>query len=254
MPWNRAVLLVALAIVPRTATADGISPPTVPAALEVRARHRPYLLGHAMGTQNYICLPAGAGVAWVLFGPQETLFDDDGDQVITHFLSPNPAESGLPPRATWQHSRDTSRAWAVAIASSGDPDVVAPGAIPWLLLQVVGVQLGPASGDRLTKSTYIQRVNTARAASRPTRDAARPAMSAGERWYRMQQTTSSTPSAGSHRTTVRAHSRGQCGSGLRSFDGRRQEGPTSMSKLRVRVLLRDRRAEPGVRVTVHAPC
>jgi len=72
----------------------------------------------------------------MLFGPQATLFNEHGQQVITHFLSPNPDEAGTA-RATWQHSRDTSAVWARAIASSSDPAFVAPGAIPWLLLELV---------------------------------------------------------------------------------------------------------------------
>ena len=40
------------------------------------------------------------------------------------------------------------------------PIVVEPGAIPWLLLKVVGSEDGPTGGDRLTATTYIQRVNT----------------------------------------------------------------------------------------------
>ena len=64
------------------------------------------------------------------------------------------------PRATWQHSRDTSTVWAMAIASSSDPAFVAPGAIPWLLLQVVGAQDGPTGGHKLTATTFIQRLNT----------------------------------------------------------------------------------------------
>ena len=78
-------------------------------------------------------------------------------QVTTHFLSPNPAEGGTP-RATWQHSGDTSTVWAAAIANSTDSSFVAPGAIPWLLLRVVGSE---GSGGKLTATTYIQRVNTA---------------------------------------------------------------------------------------------
>lgn len=35
-----------------------------------------------------------------------------------------------------------------------------PGAIPWLLLKVVGSEPGPTGGDRLTVTTYMQRVNT----------------------------------------------------------------------------------------------
>ena len=64
------------------------------------------------------------------------MFNDDYDQVITHFLSPNPFEGGTP-RATWQSSRDTSTVWAVSNVPSSDPKFVAPGAIPWLLLQVM---------------------------------------------------------------------------------------------------------------------
>jgi hypothetical protein len=62
-------------------------------------------------------------------------------------------------RATWQHSRDTSTVWAMAIASS-DPNFVEPGAIPWLLLQVVGTEPGPTGGERLTRTTFIQRLDT----------------------------------------------------------------------------------------------
>ena len=113
----------------------------------------------AVGTQNYICLPSAAGVAWTFFGPQATLFKDNGGQIITHFLSPNPDESGTA-RATWQHSKDTSTLWAAAIASSSDPRFVAPGAIPWLLLRVVGDQPGPSGSDQLLETTLIQRLNT----------------------------------------------------------------------------------------------
>jgi len=86
-------------------------------------------------------------------------FNDKDRQIITHFLSPNPDERDTP-RVTWQHSRDTSTVWAVAIASSSDPKFVESGAIPWLLLQVVGAKSGPTGGDRLTATTFIQRLNT----------------------------------------------------------------------------------------------
>jgi hypothetical protein len=45
-------------------------------------------------------------------------------------------------------------------ATSSDPAFVAPGAIPWLLLQVVGAQKGPTGGETLTATTFIQRVKT----------------------------------------------------------------------------------------------
>ncbi len=137
-----------------------ITPSLVPADLEVPAGHEPVLVGHAAGTQNYVCLRSGPGFAWAFFGPQATLFDDDENQLITHFLSPNPDEGGTP-RATWQHSGDTSSVWATAIASSSDPAFVAPGAIPWLLLEVVGAEDGPTGGASLSETTFIQRLYTA---------------------------------------------------------------------------------------------
>jgi hypothetical protein len=153
-------LVVVLSAALAQATGGGHpSPPSVPANLEVPAGNKPYLAGHAIGTQNYVCLPSGSGVAWTLFGPQATLFQNDAKQLITHFLSANPAENGTP-RATWQHSRDTSSIWAAATASSSDPNYVASGAIPWLLLRVLGAQYGPDGGDKLTATTFIQRVNT----------------------------------------------------------------------------------------------
>ena len=157
-------LAVALTISPpQPAHADGVVPPPVPSNIQVAAGNKAFLEGHAVGTQNYICLPAG----WTLFGPQATLFDDDDKQIITHFLSANPVEVGTL-RATWQHSRDTSAVWAMMIASSSDPAFVAPGAIPWLRLQVVGAQDGPTDGDRLTATTFIQRVNTSGGAAPST--------------------------------------------------------------------------------------
>ena len=127
---------------PQLSHAAPVTPPAVPANIQVPAGNKAFLQGYAVGTQNYICLPSGSGFAWTFFGPQATLFKDNDKQILTHFLSPNPSESGTP-RATWQDSKDTSAVWAAAIASSSDPAFVAPGAIPWLLLDVVGDQSGP---------------------------------------------------------------------------------------------------------------
>ena len=159
--WKSTALIVILAVAPPLAAAPHAdAPPQVPANLDVPAGHRPFFIGRAEGTQNYVCLPSGAAAAWSFFGPQATLFDGKGEQIATHFLAPNPAENGTP-RAAWQHSRDTSTVWAVAVASSSDPAFVIPGAVPWLLLQVSGIGYGPSWGDRLTTVTFIQRVNTA---------------------------------------------------------------------------------------------
>jgi hypothetical protein len=124
------------------------------------AGNKAFLEGHAIGTQNYICLPSGAAFAWILFGPQATLFNDEDKQIITHFLSANPDEAGVA-RATWQHSGDTSAVWGLAVETSSDANFVAPGAIPWLRLQVVGAEDGPNGGHKLSATTVIQRLNTA---------------------------------------------------------------------------------------------
>lgn len=145
-----------------------ITPPPVPVDIQVSAPDEVFLVGHAVGTQNYICLPSDSigRVAWTLFTPQATLFSDQGEQLTTHFFSPNPSELSPNPfengivRAAWQDSKDTSIVWGRVIASSSDADFVAPGAIPWLKIKRAGAQAGPAGSDTLSKTTFIQRLNT----------------------------------------------------------------------------------------------
>ena len=139
-----------------------ITPPPVPDKIKPEEGSRLFLVGHAYGTQNYICLPSGAGFKFVLFTPEATLFEHRAKQVTTHFFSPNPDEDGIV-RATWQHSRDTSAFWGKAIDSidsTSNPELVAAGAIPWVLLGKAGVAEGPGGGDTLTKTTFVQRLNT----------------------------------------------------------------------------------------------
>jgi Protein of unknown function (DUF3455) len=161
-----ALVMAFTVALPRPAHAHRVSPPPVPAAIQAPAGSKAFFEGHAFGTQDYICLPAGTGFSWTFFGPQATLFNHDTDQVITHFLSANPFE-GNTPRPTWQHSRDTSTVWAVSSIPSSDPHFVAPGAIPWLLLQVK-TQDGPTGGHTLTATIAIQRLNTAGGTAPPT--------------------------------------------------------------------------------------
>jgi hypothetical protein len=146
-------------LLPQGSYAHDLPLPRLPHEIEVPAGHRPFLLGHAIGTQNYMCLPSDSGFAWVFVGPQATLFNDAERQIITHFLSPNPEEKDTA-RATWQHSRDSSMVWAKQVASYPESNSAKLEAIPWLLLEVVGTDFGPTGGDRLTKATYIQRVHT----------------------------------------------------------------------------------------------
>ena len=149
-----------LALVSCMAHGANVTRPSVPGDLEPPSSQKPFLVAHAIGTQNYVCFVSATGVAsWVQYGPQATLFDDRGGQIATHFLSVSPEEVPTA-RPTWQHSRDTSAVWGLSIASSTDPAYVSAGAIPWLLLRIVGTQDGPEDGDKLARATYIQRVNT----------------------------------------------------------------------------------------------
>ena len=160
---------------PQPAHAAKVTPPPLPAGMaQVPPGNTAFLVGHAVGTQNYICLPCpnpitpaamcpASGFAFGLFTPQATLFRDNDKQIITHFFSPN--LSPIPPevvgtiRATWQDSRDTSTVWAKVHQPNGAA-TVDTNSIAWLLLDVVGAQDGPTGGDTLTDTTFVQRFNT----------------------------------------------------------------------------------------------
>jgi hypothetical protein len=165
---------------PQPADAAHVTPPRVPDDIQVEAGNEAFLVGHAVGTQNYVCLPSDSGVAWTLFTPEATLFDDHDKQIITHFFSPNPDEDNTDPkvvvadgmiRATWRHSKDTSTVWGQVTKTathSSDPDFVAAGAVAWLLLKAVGVEEGSTGGDTLTDTTFIHRVNTSGGVAPPS--------------------------------------------------------------------------------------
>lgn len=156
-----ALAFASAIVAPHLADAQTVVPPPVPSNIQVPAGNEAYLVGHAVGTQNYVCAPGKStgAPAWTLFTPEATLFDDVGEQLITHYFSPNPVE-GTTVRATWQDSRDTSTIWAKANAASQDPAFVRAGAVPWVLLQVVGTQSGPTGGATLSGTTFVQRLNT----------------------------------------------------------------------------------------------
>ena len=169
---TRRILLIASAIVlalaftvslSQPAHADNVIPPPMPDNLKVHGSNKAFLVGHAVGTQNYICLPSGAGVSFQLFTPEATLFNDDDGQIITHFFSENPDEDGRPIRASWESSRDTSMIWAALFPQEGlnGSANVSDDAIAWLLLKVVGHRDGPTGGDKLSETTFVQRLSTA---------------------------------------------------------------------------------------------
>jgi hypothetical protein len=173
---TRSTAFAAASVVALTASlsqpvhAGEITPPLVPATIQVQEGNTPFLLGRATGTQNYACSPLGSGFAWILFTPEATLFNNADKQTITHFFSPNPdpSDANTDPRvvadgtirAAWQ-ARDTSTVWAkLAAPPSSDAAFVRPDSVPWLLLETAGVQEGPTGGDTLTATTFIHRVNT----------------------------------------------------------------------------------------------
>jgi hypothetical protein len=164
-PISRSFLRIAQVItlgmafavaLPLTAHAQIVTPP-VPTDLQVPATEEAFLLGHGVGTQNYICQPAASlgRVAWTLSTPQAALFSDDAEQLTTHFFSINPEEPNVV-RVTWQDSRDTSTIWARLLKAVP----VNPDAIAWLKLEVVGKRVGPTGGDTLFGTTFVQRLNT----------------------------------------------------------------------------------------------
>ena len=148
--------------------------PATPAAITPPAGNSPFLAGHALGTEGYVCLPAGSSVSWTVdpARPEATLFAStfgEAVQIITHYLSfdTNPSHSAPSPlpfgSPTWQSSWDTSRVWGQAlhsIAAGSDASCSHTGAIPCLLLQAIGSEQGPTGGKTMTKTTYIQRLNT----------------------------------------------------------------------------------------------
>jgi hypothetical protein len=156
------------------ATAQKRTAPTTPAIITPPAGNSLFLVGHAVGTQGYVCLPASTGASWTVNGsrPEATLFAGARKhdvQIITHFLSPdtNPNEFAPKPlpfgSATWQSSLDSSKVWGQtlhAVPAGSDASCPNPGAIGCLLLQSIGSKKGPAGGNIMTRTTFIQRLNT----------------------------------------------------------------------------------------------
>jgi len=167
--------------------AQTVTPPTTPAKITPPAGNSAFLVGHAVGTQGYTCLPSptdASTASWIVNGarPEATLFQrffGQDFQIITHFLSPdtNPNENAPNPlpfgSATWQSSFDSSKVWAqvplsnsttppspASIPAGSDPSCPNTGSIACLLLQSIGSQDGPTGGTFLSNTTFVQRLNT----------------------------------------------------------------------------------------------
>ena len=166
------------------AAAQRNAPPTTPTDITPPAGNSAFLLGHAVGTQGYVCLPKDTAASWTVNNarPEATLFQNFFGreiQIITHFLSPdtNPNKAAPDPlafgNATWQSSFDSSRVWAQVLngntipAGPANPSCPNTGAIACLLLQSIGSQAGPSGGSLLTRASFVQRLNT-KGGSAPT--------------------------------------------------------------------------------------
>jgi hypothetical protein len=106
-----------------------------------------FLVVHAIGVQKYSCQADGT---WLFTDPEATLYKTTGvpKPIGTHFLN---FATGRP---IWQLNDGSSVEARALVSVSGGA-----GNIPWLLLQKVSTTAG-SDGDRLTGTTWIQRLNT----------------------------------------------------------------------------------------------
>ena len=116
--------------------------PHVPDTIQVEEGNKVFLVGHAVGVQIYSCTDGASGPRWTFGGPRADVYGENGELAMTHFGGP-----------TWL-ARDGSK----VVGSRVDGVTVDPTAIPWLLLSAAPSS-GP-DGERLSPTTFIQRVNT----------------------------------------------------------------------------------------------
>lgn len=138
-----AVLALTAAVLSAAPAHAGPAAPEVPSTIAVVGDFKPYLVGHAVGSQVHTCVVTPTGHAWSFQGPVASLYDDRGKLVATHAAGP-----------TW-----TARDGSSVIGALVDKVTVSTTAIPWLLLSARALPGGPDDG-RLTATTHIQRIAT----------------------------------------------------------------------------------------------
>jgi hypothetical protein len=126
---------------PQTEPGDALDPRTYAPESQL------FLVVHAAGVQKYTCQSNGT---WLFTDPEATLYKTTGVQrpIGSHFLN---FASGRP---VWQLNDGSSVEAARSAAADGGA-----GNIPWLLLHAVVTTQG-TGGDRLTPTTWVQRLNT----------------------------------------------------------------------------------------------
>ena len=131
----------AAAITPPTAPGDPLDPRTYAPDSKL------FLAVHATGVQKYVCQ---AGGTWLFTDPVATLYKSTGapKPIGTHFLN---FATGRP---VWELGDGSSvEAARKASAPAGAGNIAA------LLLEAVATTAG-SDGDRLTRTTWVQRLNT----------------------------------------------------------------------------------------------
>ncbi len=142
-------LAVAAATLSMTQAADAAPKtpqPDVPANLVPDAGNKVFLIAHATGVQIYKCTDATTGPAWTLLAPEANLVgNNDKNVIVKHSAGP-----------TWTATDGSTATKDPLTANKSEPG--AAGAIPWLLIKT-NAAAGP-NGDRLARTTFIQRINT----------------------------------------------------------------------------------------------
>jgi len=149
-----AITLRRLAVSALAATTIGVGPvghivdagrsgPEVPERIDIEDGNKVFLVGHAVGVQIYSCNANATGFAWTLVAPRADLYGDNGQLIVKHYGGP-----------TWA-AKDGS----TVVGSRVDGIIMDETAIPWLKLKAASTTHGD-DGDRLTGTTWIQRVAT----------------------------------------------------------------------------------------------
>jgi hypothetical protein len=148
--WNRigqvCLLLLTLTTVSVLAVRAGpaAGPGTVPEKLQAPRQNVLHYKSLAAGVQVYACKPTPGNpelFEWTLKAPVAMLWNEDGEQVGTHYAGP-----------TWE-STDGSKVVGMVVERANAPD---PGAIPWLLLMTKSSD----GAGLFTPVTYVQRLDT----------------------------------------------------------------------------------------------
>ena len=149
-----AITLRRLAVAALTATTIGVGPvghivdagrsgPEVPERIDVEDGNKVFLVGHAVGVQIYRCNSRSDRLRLGARRSRADLYGDNGKLIVTHYGGP-----------TWRAKDGStvvgSRVDGVMVNDDGDPVAAAQGAST----------TSGSDGDRLTETTFIQRVAT----------------------------------------------------------------------------------------------